>query len=630
MNENIEDQNLKDKEFIQMMIGSLDCKEMTNEEINELLKYENVSQVFQPRNSNEFILTLLENKKSLEERLETLENKQKNQEIREQNKEQIRTKEYSKLQNKINELEKMLSLQTKQISYFEKLQNQFNELENKLEIQTKQISEYEGKLLQLLPKPVTSISINSETEMSNGFKIINLAAKVEPPNASNKRISWEIIEEQPNSFEVLNKTEEKLKIKILKGNQKVTISANSEDGSGIFCTKEIKERLLKTEMKTCVESNQVIKCEMNINEEGIKLDTKRSKYLLNDNKTLIMGKESYNSAIPITKLQESMTFYRRKGTYYLHAIIFDEEGLSYEIVSEPLSTEGSLPLTYEYKGKPENIELESGEYKLKVWGAQGGTAFSKEKERPGGKGGYSVGTIKLERKTQMFVYVGGQGIAKETDKKVEGGFNGGGYSADPRADYKKGVGGGGTDIRINSDSLYTRVIVAGGGGGGNGAWIGAPSNGGSGGGENGEVGSDHNLKIANATPGTQSSGGKPGESSSGSHLTSSGILIATGEFGQGGSVTSETKNTMAGAGGGGWYGGGAGNGHGGSGWVFTQSNYERWKRENPNDANKFLLDHTYYLRESKTISGNNSFPTPNGNNQEQGHAGNGYAKITPI
>ena len=92
---------------------------------------------------------------------------------------------------------------------------------------------------------------------------------------------------------------------------------------------------------------------------------------------------------------------------------------------------------------------------------------------------------------------------------------------------------------------------------------------------------------------------------------------------------------MAGAGGGGWYGGGAGNGHGGSGsggsgWVFTQSNYERWKRENPNDANKFLLDHTYYLRESKTISGNNSFPTPNGNNQEQGHAGNGYAKITPI
>ena len=150
--------------------------------------------------------------------------------------------------------------------------------------------------------------------------------------------------------EVLNKTEEKLKIKILKGNQKVTISANSEDGSGIFCTKEIKERLLKAEMKACVESKQVIKCEMNINEEGIKLDAKRSKYLLNDNKALILGEESYNSATPITKLQESMTFYRRKGTYYLHAIIFDEEGLSYEIVSEPLSTEGSLPLTYEYKG----------------------------------------------------------------------------------------------------------------------------------------------------------------------------------------------------------------------------------------------------------------------------------------
>ena len=39
---------------------------------------------------------------------------------------------------------------------------------------------------------------------------------------------------------------------------------------------------------------------------------------------------------------------------------------------------------------------------------------------------------------------------------MEGGFNGGRYiyNADTEDDYEKGVGGGGTDIRINVDSLY--------------------------------------------------------------------------------------------------------------------------------------------------------------------------------
>lgn len=193
-----------------------------------------------------------------------------------------------------------------------------------------------------------------------------------------------------------------------------------------------------------------------------------------------------------------------------------------------------------------------------------------------------------------------------------------------------------TDIRINEDSLYSRVIVAGGGGGGNGCGSGGPSEGGVGGGENGGVGSEHVWKKSDASASTQISGGKPGECSSSCHpLTSSGIEIATGVFGKGGSVTSETKNTRSGAGGGGWYGGGAGNGHGGSGsggsgWVFTEANYKRWNAGNSSDANKFLLNSTYYLRSAETISGNKQIPKPNGSGNEEGHLGNGYAKITLV
>ena len=237
------------------------------------------------------------------------------------------------------------------------------------------------------------------------------------------------------------------------------------------------------------------------------------------------------------------------------------------------------------------------------------------------------------------IYLGGQAVTKKTGQKAEGGFNGGGYNADPEDDYGKGVGGGGTDIRINVDSLYSRVIVAGGGGGGNGAGSGGPSTGGSGGGINGCVGirkekSNNTYSKTNASAGTQTFGGKPGIESS-SYLTESGKNIATGVFGIGGSLTSETRNTMAGAGGGGWYGGGAGNGHGGagaggSGWVFTESNYNQWKLGNVNDANQYILDNSYYLENAQTISGDNEFINTSGTGKETGHSGNGYAKITPL
>ena len=109
------------------------------------------------------------------------------------------------------------------------------------------------------------------------------------------------------------------------------------------------------------------------------------------------------------------------------------------------------------------MTLRSGKYLLEVWGAQGGGDVSRT---IGGAGGYSKGTINLSATTLIYIYVGGQGISATGTQTVNGGFNGGGkaYTGSSNTGIV-GSGGGASDIRINSDSLYSGVIVSGGGGG---------------------------------------------------------------------------------------------------------------------------------------------------------------------
>ena len=117
-----------------------------------------------------------------------------------------------------------------------------------------------------------------------------------------------------------------------------------------------------------------------------------------------------------------------------------------------------------YSGSVKSITLPKGTYKLECWGAQGG---SYDATYIGGKGGYSVGTITLtEKQTNFYLYAGGKGQAASSSATggLIGGFNGGGNS-NASSLYLACTGGGGTDIRIGTDSLYARVIVAGGGGG---------------------------------------------------------------------------------------------------------------------------------------------------------------------
>lgn len=229
-----------------------------------------------------------------------------------------------------------------------------------------------------------------------------------------------------------------------------------------------------------------------------------------------------------------------------------------------------------------------GTYKLEVWGAEGGYRSS---AAYAGNGGYSAGDIFLENTDKLIVYVGSSGNTN--------GFNGGGASALSRK------GGGATDIRVNDDSLYSRVIVAGGGGADGPGDI-------AGGAAGGATGSTGSRRCGSpGTGGTQTSGGSQG-----------------GEFGIGG-ASQDRNGGHSGPGGGGWYGGGGGTvdgsgdddsaGGGGSGFVFTSDSVT---------PTGYLLDSKYNLTNTSLLSGNDSIPSKDGNGITVGNEGSGYAKIT--
>lgn len=190
-------------------------------------------------------------------------------------------------------------------------------------------------------------------------------------------------------------------------------------------------------------------------------------------------------------------------------------------------------VTFSYTGAPQTWMVPDGASNISfdVQGASGG--------RNGGLGGRVTGTLSGSF-TQLSIYVGGAG---QTGAQVNGGFNGGGRSGGHRTN--EGSGGGASDIRL-SNSLESRLVVAG-GGGGTGGFSGGP--GGHGGGEiasNGQAG-----QGGGGAGGTQTQGGAPGANNGGS------ALATAGSFGQGGSG-GVSWNAGGGGGGGGWYGGGGG------------------------------------------------------------------------
>ena len=310
-----------------------------------------------------------------------------------------------------------------------------------------------------------------------------------------------------------------------------------------------------------------------------------------------------NPVIEVTKPR-----FTTKGTYTVKYTAKDSDGniaiATRKVIVNNCAQLVNTQYAFNYKNAVQTFNAECpGRYKLEVWGAQGGNYSS----YTGGKGGYSIGTVTLPENTNLYIHTGG------TTTTVSGGYNGGGSG------YVNGKGGGGaTDIRIGTNSLYARVIVAGGGGG---SGVYSSSSGyGYGGGTTGGDGYSSSNRSGNG--GTQIAGG------------STWSVNYPGTFGTGGSTGS---GYSCGGGGAGWYGGGAAydndsdadgrNGGGGSGWVYTAANFNNWKSGNATDASKWLLNSNYYLTNASTTAGNASFTDPNGTTVT-GHSGNGYARIT--
>ena len=245
-----------------------------------------------------------------------------------------------------------------------------------------------------------------------------------------------------------------------------------------------------------------------------------------------------------------------------------------------------------YDIHPYNITLDPGTYRIELWGASGGGIYANP-----GKGGYARADIEVEKTTTYYLYIGGEGESSN-HTVASGGCNGGGdgyYGEGVKEGRNENSGGGGaTDIRTAIGDLSTRILVASGGGG---TSIGYP--GGDGGGEVGFDGSGWNGNFTVSGGGaTQQNGGKGG--------TYNDKIAENGTLGVGSDGVGDAYCSSGG--GGGYYGGGGAyesGGGGGSGFIkSTLSGILK--------------------------SGRDRFPSPTKKGYENGHIGDGYARISII
>lgn len=324
-----------------------------------------------------------------------------------------------------------------------------------------------------------------------------------------------------------------------------------------------------------------------------------------------------NGATYVSSTSSTYTFSGLTGatTYKIKAYSVDSSGKTSAILATDAETSYVYNGYFDFKAAVQTKVIEkSGYYILQVWGAQGGYRSS---ATYGGKGGYAEGTVYLNAGDTIYIHTGGFGGSSctPTNNICSGGYNGGGNR------YKYPGGGGATDIRINSDSLYARVIVAGGGGS-----DGATS-------KQGMYGGGTTGGSSTQSYGT---GGYGGTQTGNTWITTSQSTTATNEsdakasFGFGGNGVYRSSG-YGGAGGGGWYGGsgsypdGSGDddrgGGGGSGYIYTSSTASNY-------PSVCLLNEKYYLKGATLKDGSTSFTTTDGTTTETGHSGNGYAKVT--
>lgn len=288
-------------------------------------------------------------------------------------------------------------------------------------------------------------------------------------------------------------------------------------------------------------------------------------------------------------------------------------------------------MNFDYTGSVQTATLTPGRYKLECWGAQGGNSNqSNGTYGNGGKGGYSTGILNVSTNTTIYITVGGQGQNGILNTRTAGGFNGGGDGYGTNNSGVGSGGGGASDISLMSpvfshssyfinnirdtNSLLSRIIVAGGGGSAGYDVSNNAANGGAGGGTTGQDGLSN--RVYHGTGGKQTTFGTGGSSEEPNRYS------VQAKFGCGASASNSTD--VAPGGGGGWYGGGlhCDSAGGGSGYVYTPTTASNY----PSGC---LLNSAYYLSNAQTIAGNQSFSSPTGGT-ETGHSGNGYVRITKL
>ncbi len=286
------------------------------------------------------------------------------------------------------------------------------------------------------------------------------------------------------------------------------------------------------------------------------------------------------------------------------------------------------------------VTLPKGEYKLELWGAQGGggrggSIFA-------GYGGYTTAKFTVtDVASTIYIAVGGQGENSALRNLAQGfsygggGYNGGGNVLGGGGSIPSGQTGGGgggathvatapgilSSLSGNKNSV---LLVAGGGG------YGHDSNEqnkfkGCGGGISGQDDANYGTYTAYTygRGGTQTAGGTVDTNLI---YSSDNILVTAGGFGQGGQGGSWGNGS--GAGGGGWYGGSGGyiqGGGGGSGHIGTDSRLSAGAMIAGGSSNQNPLGRTVlYTAYASAI------PNPTGSGTIKGQVGNGFAKITVL
>ena len=296
---------------------------------------------------------------------------------------------------------------------------------------------------------------------------------------------------------------------------------------------------------------------------------------------------------------------------------------------------------FDYTGDVQTFEAPcEGVYRIETWGAQGTNTYGEA-----GKGGYTAGSIRLDKDNSLYVYVGDNGSQTGTA------WNGGGIRHKSGGTTCGGAGGGGTDIRVvggawnDATSLRSRIMVAGSGGGaggrGNSTYYSTP---GYGGGLTSAASGSY-QSFAGSTAATQIAGGYS------SYSNAASVADSYGLFGMG--PQTDDDNCCGAGGGSGWYGGGGGCGasaSGGSAYISGHTGSVAVTSKNSNNpksgcttgttskacsvspygyefTNTVMIDGSGCKWTNTKTSDCSGQPQPNGT-ITAGHSGNGYARIT--